>query len=183
MAEMLTAARFMEICHLTPVTLGRLAKEGKITRGEGYGTYPDTSITEYILHLQETIQSRPGEGSTPEKLFRHYRAVQAKLKAEEMAGTLVNVEKFDAAMGGMIHRSVARLDAIPDAACSVLRELLGEDAEEALAEVRKILIAHVHDACAELANIDGTELAGISPVIEELEGVEDGSEEAQVEDA
>lgn len=166
--ETIKAGTLMELCGINAVTVGRLVKAGKIERGEVFGTYPISAIAGVMAHFKEQLDAKPTADSTPEKRFRHYRAVQAKLKAEEMAGILVDVEKVEQAISAMTHRAIARLSAIPDGACAALRELLGEDQEEALAEVRKILDTRIRDACSELSNLNEADLANISPEIDEI---------------
>lgn len=177
-----TTAEVMAFCGLSASNLQYLTVNGKINGNIRFGVYGIKTLSDYVGYLKAKLESKTTEGTTPEKRFRHYRAVQAKLRAEEMAGQLVDVEKVETAVSAMAGRAIARLAAIPDASCALLRELLGEDHEDVLAEARKLLDDAVRDACSELSHLDPDALAGISPEIaEDEEGGEDDGTEAEVE--
>lgn len=172
-------ADLARICGLSAPTLSRLVADGKITRGERYGFYPPQAISEYIAYLIDRVNAKPSEEQKPDKAYRHYRAVRARLEAEEMAGELVRVDRVEHALMLRVSRAVAQLNSLPDAVCAALSELLPPGNDTAIAEARAVMVARVNQSCLQLAEMDEEDLEGISPEVEPF--VDRGEDESDEE--
>jgi phage terminase Nu1 subunit (DNA packaging protein) len=166
-----TSADIIAICGINASTLQALASSGKITPSVSFGNYADSTIRDYISYLKERAEVEVAEAAstTPEKRYRHYRAVEAKMKVEVMAGMLVRVERVEASISAMAARAVSRLQAIPDAVCSELQAMVGEGSDELLARVRKLIDQRIRETCEAIAEVEDSDLTDISPGIEELD--------------